>query len=125
MLLVQTLIYFCHRSGPQVDFQKLTSWASPTTLEDYEDLLARFFNTITNIADGDDIVVMVVNVILRIPRTTLADQLTNSEKVPPAAQKHAADDGDDEVRDGQEHHGPLGIYGGEEEDEIIKTKHYK
>jgi len=30
------------RSGPQVDFQKLTAWASPTSLEDYEDLLARY-----------------------------------------------------------------------------------
>ena len=33
--------WFC-RSGPQVDFQKLTAWASPTTPEDYQDLLARF-----------------------------------------------------------------------------------
>ena len=35
-------------------------------------------------------------------------------KVPPTAQVHGADYGDDEVRDGQEHHCPLGIYGGEE-----------
>ena len=50
------------------------------------------------------------------------DELRNNAKVWSTGKEHAADDGDDEVGDGQEHHCPLGIYGGEEEDKTFKNK---
>ena len=37
-------------------------------------------------------------------------------KVSASGQEHGTDNGYDEVRDGQEHHGPFGLYGGENED---------
>ena len=37
-------------------------------------------------------------------------------KVSASGQEHGTDNGYDEVRDGQEHHGPFGLYGGEKED---------
>ena len=47
------------------------------------------------------------------------DEVRNNAKVWPTGKEHAADYGDDEIRDGQEHHCPLGIYGGEEEDKTF------
>ena len=46
----------------------------------------------------------------------LANLLMLQSKVSASGQEHGTDNGYDEVRDGQEHHGPFGLYGGEKED---------